>query len=644
MIIDVKKYVIIGVKEDLDRFFERAQYKGFIEFISPSSRKSVEHPGEIQKFAAALKILRKLPVKNQLDLALDIVGALHKAERVLELKTEVEKLSEERRLLEGEVSRVAPFGDFSLDDIDYIEREGKQKVQFFCMKTELSHQISFTDEIIYIGTEYDLDYFLTFNPKSQQYPGMIEMRIDRPLGELKNHLSFVKESLHELEAELKGFAGHIDFIQEALIEMLNGHHLATAKKEVSFPLDNSLFAVEAWVPENKVISLYALLDGMAVHCEQIDCDESEQIPTYMENRGIARIGEDLVRIYDTPATTDRDPSGWVFWFFALFFAIIVADAGYGLLFLGIALVLKFKFPQLKGQAKRFLKMLMILSTACVIWGVLTSAFFGMKIDPKSNLGRFSAIYYLAEKKATYHLQKQDDVYQYWVTQHEHLKNAETGRQFLERATAPKSIGSGIAYKMLNTFSDNILLEFSLVLGILHISISFLRYLWRHWAGIGWITFLVGGYLFFPSILHATTLFQILTGIPQAVLTEVGLQLVYGGIATAFFLAFLQNRFKGVGEIAHLVQICADVLSYLRLYALGLAGVIMAETFNELGEMVGFAAGALVILLGHSVNILLCTMAGMIHGLRLNFIEWYHFCFDGGGRFLRPLMRLKPKEH
>ena len=53
MIIDVKKYVILGVKEDLDRFFDRAQHKGFIEFISPAAKRSVEHPGEIQKVMAA---------------------------------------------------------------------------------------------------------------------------------------------------------------------------------------------------------------------------------------------------------------------------------------------------------------------------------------------------------------------------------------------------------------------------------------------------------------------------------------------------------------------------------------------------------------------------------------------------------------
>ena len=111
---------------------------------------------------------------------------------------------------------------------------------------------------------------------------------------------------------------------------------------------------------------------------------------------------------------------------------------------------------------------------------------------------------------------------------------------------------------------------------------------------------------------------------------------------AVVLALLQKRLKGLGEISNLVQVFADVLSYLRLYALGVAGASMAATFNEMGMSVGLVFGWIIILFGHSVNILLGVMAGMIHGLRLNFIEWYHYSFEGGGRLFRPLMRLKSK--
>ncbi len=642
MIIKVKKYLIIGVKEDLDAFFCRAQQNGIIEFIPPHSKKSIELPLEIQQLIAARRILRKLPVKKPYEGGGDLPFANEIAVKILELKEEVERLSEEKRLLETEIIRVAPFGDFSLDDLDFIEKMGKREIQFFCMKSDKAHATNFDDNVIYISSDYDLDYFIAINQEPRHYPGMIEMRIDRPIGELQTHLGFVKESLHQIEAELKGYAGHLDFLGEALVERLNDYHLIKAKKDASFPLENSLFAIEAWVPENKTNILYSMIDGMAVHCEPILIGSEDRIPTYMENSGVNAIGEDLVKIYDIPATTDRDPSGWVFWFFVLFFSMIVADGGYGLLYLGLCLYIKYKYPILKSSARRFLKLAMILSIGCIVWGTLTTSFFGIQFNPNGWVGKMSIMQTVAEKKAEYHLTQKDDVYQYWASKFPTLATAKSGEEFLNTAVIQK--GNHIKYAALDDFKNNILLELSLVIGIIHISLSFFRYLWRHFAGIGWVTFMIGAYLFFPSILKATSMVHYLGIMDKTTATEVGIQIIYTGIGVALFLALIQKRLKGIGEVSTVIQVFADVLSYLRLYALGLAGAIMAETFNGLGVDVGLFLGFLLILVGHSVNIMLGIMAGMIHGLRLNFIEWYHYCFVGGGRLFRPLMRLKAKEH
>lgn len=642
MIIQVKKYLILGVKEEIDQFFDRAQQKGVIEFIPPHTKKKMEAPIEIQHLLSAMKILRKLPVKKPYEKGGDLAFADEVALKILSLKAEVERLLEEKRLLEAEIIRVAPFGDFDMDDLDFLQRVGGRDIQFFCMKTTKSHTTHFSDEVIYIGSEYDLDYFMTINSEARNYPGMIEMRIDRPLGELQTHLGFVKESLHQIEAELKGYAGHLDFLHEALVERLNDYHLATAKKEVAFPLENSLFSVEAWVPENKINLLFSVIDGMAVHCEPIFIEEEDRVPTYMENKGVQRIGEDLVKIYDIPATTDKDPSGWVFWFFALFFSMIVADGGYGLMYLGLCIYLKYKYPTLTSSGRRFLKLATTLSIGCILWGVFTASFFGIEISPKSWLGELSVVDHLAEKKADYHIAKQDDVYRFWVSKQPQLQSVTSGKEFLDKGVAYK--GKHLKKVIAETYSDNILLEFSLMVGIIHIALSLLRYLWRHWAGIGWVAFMVGAYLYFPLILKATSIVHFLGIVDKTTAAEIGLQLMLTGIATALFLALVQKRLKGVGEVTTMVQVFADVLSYLRLYALGLAGAIMAETFNDLGQDVGLFLGFLLILVGHGVNIMLGLMAGMIHGLRLNFIEWYHYCFDGGGRLFRPLMRLKAKEH
>src|ERR1700722_8926560 len=223
MIIPLKKYLFFGVKETIDDFFLRAQNQGFIEFIPPAGRKPVELPVEIQSLLSAIKVLRKLPVKKPYLAGGSSDFALEIAERVLSLKSEIDRLSEEMRILEAEIVRVAPFGDFSMEDIEFIEEVGHRKIQFFCMRCAKRHEVKIPDEVIYVNTAYDLDYFISVNHEQTSYPDMIEMRVDRSVGQLQTQHSFINESLHLLEAELKGLAGHIDFLHHVLLEMLNDH-------------------------------------------------------------------------------------------------------------------------------------------------------------------------------------------------------------------------------------------------------------------------------------------------------------------------------------------------------------------------------------------------------------------------------------
>ena len=134
----------------------------------------------------------------------------------------------------------------------------------------------------------------------------------------------------------------------------------------------------------------------------------------MENRGIQRIGEDLVKIYDIPATTDRDPSGWVFWFFALFFSMIVADGGYGLMYLGLCIYLKYKYPVLQASARRFLKLATILATGCIIWGSLDIRLFWHPDQPQKLAWKIiSDAIPRGEKSRVPLCSKRRDVYQFW---------------------------------------------------------------------------------------------------------------------------------------------------------------------------------------------------------------------------------------
>jgi V/A-type H+-transporting ATPase subunit I len=115
-----------------------------------------------------------------------------------------------------------------------------------------------------------------------------------------------------------------------------------------------------------------------------------------------------------------------------------------------------------------------------------------------------------------------------------------------------------------------------------------------------------------------------------------------GLSIALILSVVQHRLLGLLEIATVIQILGDILSYLRLYALGLAGGIMAATINEMADALPLVVSVILIAFAHIFNMGLAIMGGVIHGLRLNFLEWYHYCFEGGGKQFQPL-RIKTKD-
>jgi V/A-type H+-transporting ATPase subunit I len=634
VIVDVHKYLFIGSSADKDLFFKRAQEMGFIEFISTTKRSVGDHPEALIKMMKALKILKKEPVSPQLQFVKDRTPE-EVVERILSIKEEMTKLLDQKKVLKAEMARVAPYGDFSLEEIRDLEEVSGYHFQFLAVKH--GREVP-QNGMIFIKTAYDMDYYLSISHELMTNHKMIELHFTQSASDLMTDLRTVRIQLNSLFIEMKEMTGYIDFLERRLIDVLNAHHLEFAKEHVSFPMGDQFFSVEAWVATDRLKELATLTNHLAIYYDRIGLDSHDHTPTHMVNDNWAAIGEGLVHIYDTPATTDKDPSRWVLFAFALFFAMIVGDAGYGLIYLSIALFCQFKFKTASLATKRFFKLFTLLASACVVWGVMTSSYFGIELHVNNPLRELSLIQYLAIEKGDYHLQIKDDVYDLWALKYPAIKGITSGKEMLQIGT-----NSAGVHEIMAEFYDNILMELALLVGIIHVILSLGRYLRRNLSGCGWIPFMVGGYLFFPSMLKATSLMNFLGFISKSAAEVVGLQLMIGGGVLACLIALIQKRFRGLEEITKLIQIFADTLSYLRLYALGLAGMILASTFNHMDEIVGYAAGFFVMLVGHVINIVLGIMGGTIHGLRLNFLEWYHYSFDGGGKLFRPLKQILRSE-
>lgn len=630
---DVKKYLFVGTSDHKDAFFSAMQKAGLVDFIDFSPSKSKEVPIEIQKNVRAIKIVLGLPTLNQ-DPRKDYSRATSIIDAIISLKDKIDSLEEELRVTNLEIERIEVFGDFSIRMIREIEKEGNRRLQFFC--TKQGHPVE-DASLIYIGSDHGLDYYFSVNPSERQFEGMVEMQFDKSLGELLQYRKDLKKDIHDTEEELKTYAIYNDYLHHALTYKHNGYELESTKKYTKGEFDDSLFIIEGWIPVHKTDEMNQVIEDQKVFAEEIAIEEKDTIPTYLENHGTANIGEDLVHIYDTPSHEDKDPSMWVLVSFALFFAMIVNDAGYGLVFLGVALYLNYKFSQAKGAGKRFLKLTTILTSVCILWGTLMTSFFGISLDIDNPLRKVSLLQWLTEKKVEYHMQHQDETYQDILNKYPEVASETTGYGVLKKATTVRD--EVISYDILNSFSRSIMLEIALLTGVIHISLSFMRYLGRNWSGIGWIAALIGGYLYFPEYLGATSMPHYAFGIPPDVGAREGMILMSGGFGLAVILGVVQNRLLGLTEITNVIQVFADVLSYLRLYALALASAIMAETINELSTAMPFVLAAILMVLAHIVNMALGIMGGVIHGLRLNFLEWYHYSFEGGGKLFKPLKLL-----
>lgn len=632
---DVKKFLFIGIAEEKTNFFKKAQEIGTVNFIEMSG-KGKEIPDDISNLVSAIKVLRGLPIMEQESLE-NFTQADDLVQKILHYRHQIEKLEEEKRLVRLEIARIGIFGDFSKEDIAYIEREGNCKIQFYFAKHGIAEEDPLPAEVFFVDTDHNLDYFVAINPASKQFDKLVEMRIEHPLGELKSRHHQIEKQIHQNELSLKNYAKYNKFLHQALTYKLNQYNLAAAQSNVQTKMDDHLFLVQGWVPVNKMKELHQLVNDLNVHTEEIAPDPMDIVPTYLENQGVPRIGEDIVHVYDTPSTTDKDPSIWVLVFFSFFFAFIVGDAGYGLIFLSIALYLRFKYGPLSGGKKRFLQLFTILSISCIGWGLLTHSFFGISFGPESPMRKVSLLNWLIEKKAAYHIEQKDETYQYWVKQFPQLEGVTDSHEFVSKGV--NIVNGSPSYEIINQFTSGIMMELALIVGIVHIVFSMLRYANRNWALLGWIAFIIGGYLYFPHFLKTPSILDFVLDINREKLAMDGLYLIFGGITFATVVAIIKNKFLGLLEPLFGIQVFGDIMSYLRLYALGLAGAMVTGTINEAAAGVGIVVAILLVVIGNAINIVLSIQGGVIHGLRLNFLEWYHYSFEGGGKMFKPLRKI-----
>lgn len=425
----------------------------------------------------------------------------------------------------------------------------------------------------------------------------------------KSAAEWRRETEH-LNGLLAAANARIEAWQLANLERLQ-QELAEARQQIDWQrvhlstdrlAEGALCLLEGFCPVDKEQELNAMLSQAQVYYEESVPAKEDNTPIELKNNFFTRLFEPITRLYSLPNYAELDPTPFFAPFFMLFFGLCLGDGGYGLLILlaGIAVILK--APKLKEWG--WLGVFMGITTMVV--GILTGVFFGINLEQVAVLAPVKQ-YFITETNATVHFM-------------------------------------GGSYHPMMVFAILIgIFQILFGMGFKVVKIS-LRDGFKYAAyDCAWLVALVTLIVWFAL---------------SGSLSTVGLYCIYAilGICALFILFYsnpdkkilLVNVGSGLWGTYNMVSgLLGDILSYIRLFALGLAGGILGNVFNALALQaggalpgwIGWLPTLLILVFGHSLNFALCLISSIVHPMRLTFVEFYKNAgFEGGGKEYQPFKK------
>ena len=399
---------------------------------------------------------------------------------------------------------------------------------------------------------------------------------------LAENLAALEKERQEIEQRIAGLGGK----REALLEASDRAAIALRREEAKSRLvgTDKVFLLEGWLPADRCAEIEKTLKPFtcAIETREPTEDEYPQVPVQLKNNKLTRPLNMVTEMYSLPAYGTLDPNPLMAPFFILFYGIMMADMGYGLLMMIASVIISKKYRP-KGTSGELFSLLGLCGISTFIMGALTGGFFG---------------------------------------------------DFLTQLVAIVSPGTVFALpKLFDPLDDlTMILIGSMVLGMVQIvtgmAISLIEKCKRK--------------KFLDAFFEEITWWIVFIGIALLALGK-GAAVLYVGCALVLLGPIVQG--KGWGKLTgvfgslynHVTGYFGDILSYTRLMALMLAGSVIAQVFNMLAAMPGNVIAFIIIsMLGNAMNFGLNLLGCYVHDLRLQCLEFFNKFYVDGGKPFRPM--------
>ena len=639
-IVKMKRLRLLGLRGDRERLLRPLQSLGCVEISEPAIDLSdpawsalakpeggglAEAKEQSQQLNSALEILaRYAPAKDGLLAArptltekqlfddgvyadgLSAAGQITDAERALcACQAEQARLQTQKTSLEPWLPLDVPLETEGDATVSVIFGAVPSKVDFAAVEAAVG-QATELAQLFPAGSDQDLRYFLLVCHASVQSDCSEAMR---PFGYsrvtlrswtgtaadnirlLDNQIAAQERQMEEHRNRIAALAEKRNLLRQCVDRA--AQEIGREENKARLIDTDAAFLLEGWLPADREDELSKLLSGFTCAWETAEPapEEYPAVPVKLKNNLVTRSMNTITEMYSLPAYDGVDPNPLMAPFFILFFGMIMADMGYGLLMIIASAVVLLK---IKPKNPNFMEMVLWCGISTVLWGAASGGFFGDMI-PK-----------------------------------------------LITMVNPEST---FVMPSLFTALDNIveIMVGSLVLGVIQVFTGMAISVWKKtrdgefidalFDEISWWIVLAGLALFICGMMLPVP--AVLGTVGKVLLIVGGLMLALGGTREA----------KGFGKVTSLVGIIyngvtgffSDILSYIRLMALMVSGSVIASVFNTLGQTTGIVPVFILIsLLGNALNMALSLLGAYVHDLRLQCLEFFGRFYKEGGKPYQPL--------
>ena len=587
MIIPMKKYSFLVYHQDYRNFLDELQNLGVIDIIERDVELDDEMRDKIflvKQVQNRINFLKKRKVEPEPAKENEWNG-VELLESINELEQEKEQLQLQLNALKKEYINAHTWGDYSKETILKLEDSGLHLNFFVCSEKKFKDEWNEKYNIEIINTLQSVVYFVVISQGDEEIDiDAEEMTIpERPVSEVTDEQKKIEERIHFINNTFDDYAKkHFNVLESTLNILESETDLKKAILHTRKEAEDKLMVLEGWVPDPKEENIRNFADDKGIVYITTEPDNDDKPPVLLKNNKFANLFEPIGNLFSLPDYKEIDLTPFFAPFFMMFFGFCLGDAGYGILFVIAGTLLKFKLDK---KFRPVLSLLQWLGIGTIIFGILTGTFFGINLLEIESLGKLRKI-----------MLNNDQVF------------------MLALIIGLIQILVGIIIRAVNQIKQN-----GFVYGL---------------PSIGWLILILG--ILDMAILK-------IGGFVSDILLYAGLFLI------VFFsdpkASILGRIGKGLWDLYGITGIFGDVLSYIRLFALGVSSAILGFVINDIamqilatGPVIGHILCGIFLILGHSMNIAIASLGSFVHPMRLTFVEFYKNAgFSGGGKKYKPFL-------